>query len=171
MFDEFINGNDLGDPNNIDWLPKEYNDLASIENKYQNSETYVGSEQTELISSNNYINRLQITITKILHDIPGVKIGFITPLKLYNEDYVDIKNRNNESLETWVNAAKTVCNYFNIPVLDLYHDGPHAFYQAKYENYYTDSTFKDSNNKYVCYPNSSTYRLMNNKIEKFIYSL
>ena len=171
MFDEFINGNDLGDPNNIDWLPKEYNDLASIENKYQNSETYVGSEQTEHISSDNYINRLQITITKILHDIPGVKIGFITPLKLYNEDYVDIKNRNNESLETWVNAAKTVCNYFNIPVLDLYHDGPHAFYQAKYENYYTDSTFKDSNNKYVCYPNSSTYRLMNNKIEKFIYSL
>lgn len=66
---------------------------------------------------------------------------------------------------------KKVCNYFNIPVLDLYHDGGHSSFQASYENCYTDSTFKDSNDNYVCYPNASTYRSINNKIENFIFSL
>lgn len=173
MFDEFINGNTLGNPDTINWLPKQYNNIESIEDRYSAYIEYEGATKTEESANqyDTYVDRLQMTITKILHDIPGVKIGFITPLKLYNEDYTDIKNRNNESLETWVNAAKTVCNYFNIPILDLYHNGPHAFYQAKYENYYTDSTFKDSNNEYVCYPNASTYRLINDKIEKFIYNL
>lgn len=173
MFDEFINGNTLGNPDTINWLPKQYNNIESIEDRYSAYIEYEGATKTEESTNqyDTYVDRLQMTITKILHDIPGVKIGFITPLKLYNEDYTDIKNRNNESLETWVNAAKTVCNYFNIPILDLYHDGSHAFYQAKYENYYTDSTFKDSNNEYVCYPNASTYRLINDKIEKFIYNL
>lgn len=173
MFDEFINGNTLGNPDTINWLPKQYNNIESIEDRYSAYIKYEGATKTEesINQYDTYVDRLQMTITKILHDIPGVKIGFITPLKLYNEDYTDIKNRNNESLETWVNTAKTVCNYFNIPILDLYHNGPHAFYQAKYENYYTDSTFKDSNNEYVCYPNASTYRLINDKIEKFIYNL
>lgn len=157
----------------INWLPKQYNNIESIEDRYSVCIEYDGVTKTEESTNqyDTYVDRLQMTITKILHDIPGVKIGFITPLKLYNEDYTDIKNRNNESLETWVNAAKKVCNYFNIPILDLYHDGSHAFYQAKYENYYTDSTFKDSNNEYVCYPNASTYRFINDKIEKFIYNL
>lgn len=171
MFNEFANGNTLGDVNNITWLPKIYNDISQIEDKYVSYVEYTGDTQTEVIDNDNFINRLQMTITKILHDIPGVKVGFITPLKLYNEDYIEIKNRNNETLEQWVNAAKTVCNYFSIPILDLYHDGPHTFYQAKYENYYTGTTFKDANGNLVCYPNQSTYRMINDRIEKFIFSL
>lgn len=173
MMDEFINGSTLGDPDNMNWLPKEYNNIENIKDKYIWNGENTGNETTTPASNDydSYLDRLQITITKLIHDIPGVKIGFITPLKLYNEDYTAITNKNNETLETWVNAAKKVCNYFNIPVLDLYHDGGHSSFQASYENCYTDSTFKDSNDNYVCYPNASTYRSINNKIENFIFSL
>lgn len=98
-------------------------------------------------------------IYNILTGKPNINLMFITPLyrgKFDNQPGAGETNSAGFKLVDYVNAIIDVCNYYSIPVLNLFHTG--GF------NEFTISTYTDDN----LHPNQKGGKLIANKIAMFM---
>lgn len=104
----------------VDELPSEVDVICIFggTNDYGHGTAGMGkpSDQTPT----TFYGGLNYLITKIINKYPFAKIVYLTPLHRETEDEVMVKADGKYALSDYVTAIKATCEYYAIPVLDLY---------------------------------------------------
>ena len=89
-------------------------------NDFQYNWTEVGTMEDR--DNTTFYGALHITILALLEKYYGKQIIFCTPIKRCQNPYTTItsKNNSNLTLKEYGNIIKEVCDYYSIPVIDLY---------------------------------------------------
>lgn len=103
-------------------------------------------EGTKKMVPNNNVNQFSGALHNLIQTIqtycPATPILFITPLKraLSSESTLasDTCNTNGNYLKDYVEAIKEVCNYYSIPVLDMYSNAQLNPLSSAWSSYFVD---------------------------------
>lgn len=105
------------------------------------------------------------TICKGLYDLyPNCRYGFFTPLRFYDNKSLhgELGNAKSHKFIDYVNAIKEVCDYYEVPVLDLYN----IVKLTSYETSVRERLMPDG-----VHPNEEGHEIISTKIQLFLEGL
>ncbi len=114
-----------------------------------------------------------VTLKGLIKKYPQARIIYITPMKCNtNMHFVNLdtlplmetftKNTRDYTLKDYVDKAKAICDYYSVPVLDLYTDGCFTPYLSEHKALYTNDGL---------HPTNAGYALIANRISQFINNI
>ena len=118
-------------------------------NDFQYNWTEVGTMTDR--TNNTFYGALHNTCLALLEKYKGKQIIFCTPIKRCQSPYTTIESKNdyNLTLKDYGNIIKEVCDYYSIPIIDLYSISglnPHIQSQLSYFDNYKTHPLQEGHN-------------------------
>ena len=130
-------------------------------NDYGHGDAPLGSfdDNTEY----TFYGAMHVLIRKLTAKYPGKPLIFITPLHRHDElDYTPGGVPKNLILRDYVNAIREVCEFYSVPVLDLYASGGIQPVMRIHRDMYAPDGV---------HPNDTGHRIIANKLQSFLEQL
>ena len=118
-------------------------------NDFQYNWTEIGTMTDR--TNNTFYGALHNTCLALLEKYKGKQIIFCTPIKRCQSPYTSIESKNNHglTLKDYGNIIKEVCDYYSIPIIDLYSISglnPHIQSQSSYFDNYKTHPLQEGHN-------------------------
>lgn len=118
-------------------------------NDFQYNWTEIGTMTDR--TNNTFYGALHNTCLALLNKYKGKQIIFCTPIKRCQSPYTSIESKNDHglTLKDYGNIIKEVCDYYSIPIIDLYSISglnPHIQSQSSYFDNYKTHPLQEGHN-------------------------
>lgn len=137
------------------------------------NDTWIEPEDETIVSNNTIFACFKHTIDKIIRYAPNAKLGVISPLPACptndGRNYVFKPSDSTNNMSRFVEGCKTICSWYGIPYLDLYHNSGLRPWDDDFNAKYFSCPSADSPDR--LHPNEYGHKWIYPMVREFIKKL